>query len=156
MKWGCLFLISMAFCFGCNRVQEKEQDVVVDNRPQDRIIVYAEKRVDGIYLDLKAGVEEAKKSMNAKEINLVSLSMLKSQVKGKEREGWVVLNNNIPLNKCRAAMPDEILYGQEMNRCLTVKSNNKYEKSADYEIYLSGTTDELDSVDFQVEYKKYY
>ncbi|MBW7565191.1 hypothetical protein KIF53_01345 [Chromobacterium subtsugae] len=101
-------------------------------------------------------MEEAKKSMNAKEVNLVSLSILKPQVKRKEREGWVVLNNNIPLNKCRAAMPDKIVYGQKMDKCLTVKTNQKYEKSVDYEIYLFGTADELDSVDFQVEYKKYY
>lgn len=44
MKWNFLLSIFMVFFLGCNRPQEKEQDVIVDNRPPDKIIVYAEKR----------------------------------------------------------------------------------------------------------------
>ncbi|MBP4043935.1 hypothetical protein [Chromobacterium violaceum] len=151
-------LVGLAFVniLGCEKEKESVDNVVVVDRSMDRPTVYAEKKNGILYINLKQGVEEAKKNLGAKRIEFASLSILKPQVKDEKRKGWVLLNNAIPLSKCQVEMPDVMKYGEKVSDCLTVERHDDYDKSVNYEIYLTGVTDKLIEVEFHVEYKRYY
>ncbi|MEO9385127.1 hypothetical protein [Chromobacterium phragmitis] len=143
-RFCILFFLLLAS--GCGKSDKKDESDFENVRAKP--VIYVKKTDSALIFDTSDGVKEIAGSLGGEKIKILTISVTRSRNGVSDDLGWVVVNNSNPLENCSVELPTIFEYGKKFNSCLEVRRADKYDKSFDYKVVVTGFSNKEGEIEF--------